>query len=425
MSYVDDAVSVGRRLVAAREQAGLSQRALSFPGCTAAYISRIEHGERIPSLQLLRELAARLGVDEAYLARGRAGVFPLGRRAAAVRAALRLGELGTARHLTQEILDEARSPRDRATALALRGEVDLLENDLASARVAFAEAISVDAQLEAHDPDAAEALGRLYLQAGELEPAVTIFRRNLDRAILAEDPINQARFASLLASTLIDAGSFESAETLLDSLVETDEPIGDPLTLARHYLTVSQQQDALGAERSTAQAAALVAFSDYHLHAARILQLRAHLELNRGNGPRAATLLEQAAPSVDASGQHLALASFKVEQARAHLAQNNPDAARAAATEAAALLAAHNTAEAGRSFSLLADLFVALEDDEEAAELYNRALTRLGGERHWYAAHAYTNLAALHERNGNQEAAIETLKRGLNGQAGAAMSSKT
>ena len=71
LSYVDDAVSVGRRLRAAREQAGISQRALSFPGCTAAYISRIENGERIPSLQLLREFAARLSVSEQYLAYGR------------------------------------------------------------------------------------------------------------------------------------------------------------------------------------------------------------------------------------------------------------------------------------------------------------------------------------------------------------------
>ena len=55
----------------AREAAGLSQRELAFPGCSAAYISRIERGERIPSLQVMRELARRTGVSEAFLARGR------------------------------------------------------------------------------------------------------------------------------------------------------------------------------------------------------------------------------------------------------------------------------------------------------------------------------------------------------------------
>ncbi len=48
----------------------MSQRELSFPGCTAVYICRIERGDRVPSLQVLRELANRLGVEEDYLATG-------------------------------------------------------------------------------------------------------------------------------------------------------------------------------------------------------------------------------------------------------------------------------------------------------------------------------------------------------------------
>ncbi len=69
--HYDDPVAVGRRLYEAREEAGLSQRELAFPGCSAAYISRIERGERIPSLQVMRELARRTGVSEAALAYGR------------------------------------------------------------------------------------------------------------------------------------------------------------------------------------------------------------------------------------------------------------------------------------------------------------------------------------------------------------------
>jgi transcriptional regulator with XRE-family HTH domain len=68
--HVDDPVAVGRRLTEAREAVGLSQRELAFPGCTPAYISRIERGERIPSLQVLRELSRRCGVSETFLAWG-------------------------------------------------------------------------------------------------------------------------------------------------------------------------------------------------------------------------------------------------------------------------------------------------------------------------------------------------------------------
>src|SRR5262245_22083678 len=74
--HYDDPVDLGARLHAAREAAALSQRELSFPGCSAAYISRIERGERVPSLQVLRELARRTGVSETRLAYGRERLHP-------------------------------------------------------------------------------------------------------------------------------------------------------------------------------------------------------------------------------------------------------------------------------------------------------------------------------------------------------------
>jgi transcriptional regulator with XRE-family HTH domain len=70
--HVDSPEGVGRRLKDARLEAGMSQRELAFPGCTAVYICRIERGDRVPSLQVLRELARRLDVDEDYLATGSA-----------------------------------------------------------------------------------------------------------------------------------------------------------------------------------------------------------------------------------------------------------------------------------------------------------------------------------------------------------------
>src|ERR1700690_261942 len=125
LSYVDDPKSVGRRLRAAREHAGISQRALSFPGCTAAYISRIENGERIPSLQLLREFADRLGVGEEYLAYGRDSAPARRTVTTESRVASRLGDFDTARELANSAFDAARSDVDRAAALALLAEAAL------------------------------------------------------------------------------------------------------------------------------------------------------------------------------------------------------------------------------------------------------------------------------------------------------------
>ena len=79
--HYDDPGAVGERVLAAREAAGLSQRELSFPGCSSAYISRIERGERVPSLQVMREIARRTGVSEQMLAFGREDGGRSGRRA--------------------------------------------------------------------------------------------------------------------------------------------------------------------------------------------------------------------------------------------------------------------------------------------------------------------------------------------------------
>ena len=69
-THVDDPAAVGARLREARERAGYSQRDLAFPGCSAAYISRIEAGKRRPDLALLRAVAGRLGATAEELLHG-------------------------------------------------------------------------------------------------------------------------------------------------------------------------------------------------------------------------------------------------------------------------------------------------------------------------------------------------------------------
>ena len=62
--------SVGARLKRLRLERGLSQRQLSAPGVSYAYISRIEAGARVPSVKALRQLARKLGVTVEHLETG-------------------------------------------------------------------------------------------------------------------------------------------------------------------------------------------------------------------------------------------------------------------------------------------------------------------------------------------------------------------
>jgi transcriptional regulator with XRE-family HTH domain len=62
--------SIGARIKRLRRERGLSQRDLSSPGISYAYLSRIEAGVRTPSVKALRQIAGKLGVTVEYLERG-------------------------------------------------------------------------------------------------------------------------------------------------------------------------------------------------------------------------------------------------------------------------------------------------------------------------------------------------------------------
>src|SRR5439155_21902539 len=139
--HVDSAAGLALRLRTARERAGLSQRALARDICTPAYISRLEKGERIPSLQLLRRLASRLGADADELASGlpKAPEDPL----LDAELALRLGEADEAEQLFTKALD-ADDRSLRARALAGLGEIAYTRGEHRAAIDLLDEAATID-----------------------------------------------------------------------------------------------------------------------------------------------------------------------------------------------------------------------------------------------------------------------------------------
>jgi transcriptional regulator with XRE-family HTH domain len=63
--------SIGGRILALRTGKGLTQRDLAEPNYTAAYVSSVENGHRVPSSDALAHFAARLSVDVTQLTTGR------------------------------------------------------------------------------------------------------------------------------------------------------------------------------------------------------------------------------------------------------------------------------------------------------------------------------------------------------------------
>jgi transcriptional regulator with XRE-family HTH domain len=70
--------TVGERIRRLRKEKGMSQRTLSTlaPAASHPYVSRIESGDRQPSLTVLRQLAKALDVSPVYLETGQSKVCP-------------------------------------------------------------------------------------------------------------------------------------------------------------------------------------------------------------------------------------------------------------------------------------------------------------------------------------------------------------
>src|SRR5204862_4489226 len=101
--------TIGQRLKRLRLERRLSQRELSAPGVSYAYISRIEAGTRQPSVKALRRLAAKLGLTAEYLETG-SELHPSDRRElrlADLELAVRLGEAEEVEEPLEALLAEA------------------------------------------------------------------------------------------------------------------------------------------------------------------------------------------------------------------------------------------------------------------------------------------------------------------------------
>jgi tetratricopeptide (TPR) repeat protein len=400
----------------ARERAGLSQRQLSFSGCSPAYISRIESGDRIPSLQLLRELGKRLGVSEDYLATGAGDRGVRGAELAQAEVALRLDELDAAEELFEQVLSSAVTDTEKAEAHAGLGQ-------LASRRGNPREAIKflerargmTDRMMRAA---VAEALGRAYAMVGQPESAIGVFQAALDEADAREDDIETMRFAVLLASALIDSGNLGRAEELLGRALALGDKSQDPLVRARLYWSQSR----LHAERNDQDTAAdyarraleILLLTEDTYRTARGHQLLAHIELDRGNAEEALILLERGWPLLERSGNKLERAQYRLEEARALAMLERSEEAAALAMQVSGLISDAAPEDAARSYTVLGNVYEELGESSRAREVYELAAELLEPRNpNRFLIEIYSKLADLAEAAGRKEEAYDYMKKAV------------
>src|SRR3954447_15527840 len=172
-THIDSPRDVGLRLKAARERAGLSQRQLAFPGCTAAYISRLEAGARVPSLQMVNQLAIRLEVTGQWLAPGVEGAEVQPSELIDAEVALRLGEIEEAERLYRAHLE----PGDptRPAALAGLGQIAFRSERWSAAIELLEESFELRGRNALAHPSLVDTLGRARAVSGERAAALALF----------------------------------------------------------------------------------------------------------------------------------------------------------------------------------------------------------------------------------------------------------
>ncbi len=412
-THIDSPRAVGLRLREARGRAGLSQRQLAFPGCTAAYISRIEAGARVPSLQMINQLALRLEVSGSWLATGIEEAAADEHDLVGAEVALRLGDVEEAEHQFRAHL----KPGDpaRPAALAGLGRIAFRADRFDEAIALLEQAFEANQRRTLADPGAVDALGRAYALSGGLPEAIALYERAVADASGADAPVEELRFSVLLANALIDSTDFSRAEQVLAKVIRDAQSSGDPVAAARIYWSQSRLHAARHepelASRYARRALAILERTENDAYVAMAHHLLANAEIQAGNAEEALRLL---AEGRERFGRELSPhedAKFTLDEARALVAAGRPRDAVRVAARALELLDVLGPGDRGRAYVALADVFAAAGDDARPKMLLGQALDLLVAHGPSVALEAARPLAEILESEGDTSGALAVMKR--------------
>jgi transcriptional regulator with XRE-family HTH domain len=418
------AETIGQRLRRLRTERRLSQRELSSPGVSYAYISRIEAGTRQPSVKALRMLARKLGVSAEYLETGSELGAEEARefRLADAELKLRLDEnAGEADQVLSDVLEEALQAGDRTAATRARIAMGLVaaKNGDDAKTVELLEEVAESGEVSPRDrPDVYATLGRAYAARGTPALAVDLFERSLAEVTegAPDDVSAQVRFASYLSSALSDMGDLERAESVMTDALARSEGFSDPYTRVRLYWSLARLAEFEGkyiaALDYVRRAIALLQATEDSLHLARAHLLSAWIMGSQGNTDGSGRHLELAEQLLGPSPEPIDLAQLRIEQAKRAALLEDGDEAVTRAREALELLGDSHSLEQGSAAWALAEGLALKGDVDGAGKEFERAVKLLGDNRRLReAAQAARGWGRMLRSAGREAEALDVLER--------------
>ena len=390
--------TIGQRIRRLRKHLGLTQRDISGPGLSFAYISRIEAGRRSPSPRALGLLARRLGVPPGYLATGSRvpGHLLRERRLADAELELRLdrdveraeGVFRSEADSTSGLVhDEVLTARAHAGLGLLAGRRSRWRD-----AIRHLEAATGSGYLDpVARPDLYEALGAAYTAFGAPGKAVELFERCAAR-VRERAPGDTALAVRYLTHVALAASSAGDPECVRDALTEATRRAGEaelPQARVALYwaLAISEWNEDRSrsartyAERTVALLESTedtVQLARAHIFLAQILTLEEDFDQAELHLASAATGLGSAPDATD-------LGLLRAERAKVAASQGDADESLAHALEADRLLG-DDIRYGGKRWHALAAARAASGDAEGASAAYATALRVLGERRQWREA---------------------------------------
>jgi transcriptional regulator with XRE-family HTH domain len=415
--------TIGQRIRRLRLERGLSQRELAEPGISYAYLSRIEAGQRAPSLKALRIVARKLGVTAEHLETGAPVSLATARELQATEAelALRVDEdPQVAETLFRKLVDGARAEADLGLEVRARIGVGLAlarRGELREAVFHLELALSSGSVPPLARPDAYETLARCYAASGSGERALEL----LDGAVeelagtAPGEGVTTARLAGARAAIASANGNQEPQREALGEALQGADAAWDPTRRAALYASVADRAaaatDPVGTLALRGRALALLQSADDARELARAHLLCADLLLGDGRADASGPHLSHAEQLLVLTGDALDLGRLRTRQAKRAVEVGDAEAGRAFALEAVALLE-ELPDEQGEAFHALASAQAAAGELEQAETSYRRAIDQLAGGRRWReAASASRDWAARLRAAGRTEDALEVMDR--------------
>ena len=411
--------TLGARLRRLRLAKRLSQKELAGPGVDDSYVAHIERDRRTPSLEVLQQLASRLGVDPHYLKTG-SSVTPTKERElrlADAELSLRLGDdLEHAEALLRGLLDEEVPDGLEARVRATLGGIVARRGDHREAIEQLEPIVAAGAIHPCIRPDVYETLSRSYLATGTSVLAIKLLEDAIEAADAEERyAVQQIRFRVFLATALSSTGAFERAQAALDEASRRAEGVASPeirISVAWEAARVAWNRgDSDEALQAINYARALAEVTEDSLVIARSHVLASELHTCEGRPEQAREHLRHAESILSVGADPVDRGLLRVEQARVEAALGDAHRALLYAREADALLHDHVRHRANGQHAL-GVAYAAVGNIDSADAEFDEAVALLLGRGQWRQALVVVrDWASALRASGRNDKAFAVLER--------------